>query len=546
MVNNQHIDNEEKEFFPSHIVISILIVIIILCGLARYRLADVPLERDEGEYAYAGQLILQGIPPYKNVYNMKFPGIYAAYAFILACFGQTHTSIHIALILINTITIVLIFLLAKQLMGTIGALTAAAGYAIMSMLQSVQGVFANAEHFVILFSLGGLLVLYKGIDKNNRWALFSSGILLGISMMMKQHGVFFIVMGCFYILSVTLLKRPIEWRLFGKHFLLLISGPVLIFGLVCLILALVGTFDNFWFWSFKYARAYISQVPLEHAWKMFSVNSYHVASSAPLLWLLACLGLIGFFKGRQSKQDKFFIGAFVLFSFLAICPGLYFRPHYFQLLLPAIALLVGMGIDVVRQLLIKVKSPGIRHGILLLIPAIFLTTTVLQHKSFLFEMTSLEVCRSTYGYNPFPESIKIASFIKEHTDADDRIAVIGSEPQIYFYSQRRSATGHIYTYALMEKHDYALKMQEQMVKDIEKEKPAFMVFINIPYSWLKKKDSHNYIFKWFDGYTLKLYKPAGVVEILPGESLYSWFPNIKWPPGSPYWIMVLERKDRSK
>ena len=56
---------------------------------ARIRLLGLPLERDEGEYAYAGQLILQGIPPYKLAYNMKFPGTYDAYALIMSIFGQT-------------------------------------------------------------------------------------------------------------------------------------------------------------------------------------------------------------------------------------------------------------------------------------------------------------------------------------------------------------------------------------------------------------------------------------------------------------------------
>ena len=43
-------------------------VAIIVFGLVlaiRIRPLGIPLERDEGEYAYAGQLILQGIPPYK-------------------------------------------------------------------------------------------------------------------------------------------------------------------------------------------------------------------------------------------------------------------------------------------------------------------------------------------------------------------------------------------------------------------------------------------------------------------------------------------------
>ena len=47
-----------------------------------------PLERDEGEYAYAGQLILQGIPPYELAWNMKFPGVYVAYAALMSVFGQ--------------------------------------------------------------------------------------------------------------------------------------------------------------------------------------------------------------------------------------------------------------------------------------------------------------------------------------------------------------------------------------------------------------------------------------------------------------------------
>src|SRR5947199_6267506 len=39
-------------------------LVIFFVGAVRIRMREMPLERDEGEYAYAGQLILQGIPPY--------------------------------------------------------------------------------------------------------------------------------------------------------------------------------------------------------------------------------------------------------------------------------------------------------------------------------------------------------------------------------------------------------------------------------------------------------------------------------------------------
>ena len=56
----------------------LLAAIGLLAAVIRLRLLDVPLDRDEGEYAYFGQLLLAGVPPYADAYNLKAPGIYAA------------------------------------------------------------------------------------------------------------------------------------------------------------------------------------------------------------------------------------------------------------------------------------------------------------------------------------------------------------------------------------------------------------------------------------------------------------------------------------
>ena len=64
-------------------------LVISFVVLIRIRLIDLPLERDEGEFAYVAQLMLQGVPPYVLAYNMKLPGTYGAYAVVLPLFGQT-------------------------------------------------------------------------------------------------------------------------------------------------------------------------------------------------------------------------------------------------------------------------------------------------------------------------------------------------------------------------------------------------------------------------------------------------------------------------
>ena len=45
---------------------AILALAAVAFVVLRAPFVSVPLERDEGEYAYAGQLILHGIPPYHD------------------------------------------------------------------------------------------------------------------------------------------------------------------------------------------------------------------------------------------------------------------------------------------------------------------------------------------------------------------------------------------------------------------------------------------------------------------------------------------------
>ena len=90
-----------REFIRRYRAWLLVALAILFVLVVRVRLRDLPLERDEGEYAYAGQLILQGVPPYKEVYNMKLPGTYAAYAAIMAVFGQSPAGIRLGLALVN-------------------------------------------------------------------------------------------------------------------------------------------------------------------------------------------------------------------------------------------------------------------------------------------------------------------------------------------------------------------------------------------------------------------------------------------------------------
>src|ERR1700731_1392243 len=93
-----------------YVAYALITLVLVLNCAVRFHLRNIPLERDEGEYAYAGQLMLQGIPPYKLAYNMKLPGTYTAYALILAVFGQTPAGVHLGVLVVNAMTVFLVFL----------------------------------------------------------------------------------------------------------------------------------------------------------------------------------------------------------------------------------------------------------------------------------------------------------------------------------------------------------------------------------------------------------------------------------------------------
>lgn len=518
-----------------------LLLVILLTMVIRYGLIEVPFERDEGEYAYGGQLILQGILPYQQIYNMKLPGIYAAYAGLMVIFGQTHMGIHLGLMFINAVTIVLIFLLAKQLYDSIVGLVAAAAFAIMCLLPSVRGIFANAEHFVILFSIGGLWMLVKALDEDMPCLILFSGLMLGCGFLMKQHGAAFILFGGLYLLIQQIGLKPV----FGKHLFLKFGlfslGAIVPYGIICVIFIFNGTFEKFWFWTFKYAKAYIALAPLSEGWHLFKYRALDIFQSAPLLWLLVLLGLPVLWLDKHARRRLIFVSMFSIFSFIAICPGFYFRSHYYILLLPAAALLVGISIAAVINNLPTNQPLILKYGFPLLLAGICVFGSIYQHRYFLFKMTPVQLSRSVYGLNPFPETLQIAEFIRANSDEKDRIAVLGSEPQIYFYADRRSASGYVYMYALMENHDYALEMQKEMIREIESTRPKFLILVNIDTSWRETQNYHTLLLDWIQDYQAKHYRLVGLIEIYSENTRYHWAQNAKWPPNSPFWVGVLQR-----
>jgi len=542
-----------EQFFGSRlpagnprVIVSLLLILAVVTAI-RIRLLDMPLERDEGEYAYAGQLLLQGVSPYQAAYNvtLKLPGTCAAYALILAMFGQTAAALHAGVILINLASAGLVFVLARRICGDAAGAVAAGTYALLSIVPETVGLAAHATHFVMLPALAGVVLLQNLDDRTSAARIFFAGLLIGLAVLMKQSGAAFGLFAAGWVVRCGLVSGQSQWRRLATRLAWLALGGLLPLVLTGLMLVLRGEFGRFWLWTFQYAGAHGGVFPWGNGiqWMFDSLGLQFAA--APGLWSATILGLVLLFCDRSLQRWRYFIVSFSAFSFLAVCPGGYFRGHYFIQLLPAAGLLAAAAFHVVSGFLAR-RAFSVPMVLPFLVFAVAGVSVLIQWNDIYFRLTPVQASRAIYGTSPFPEAVEIGRYLASHTAPDARIAVIGSEPEIYFYSRRRSATGYICTYPLVEPQPYAAAMQKEMIQEVEKSRPDYVVYVNVHTSWVQSTAPiSNAIFDWFDRYQREQLRLVGLVEIQPaGPTEYRWFerPETNVQTSAESWLAIFKRR----
>lgn len=542
---NMKFNNAESAKLVTYLQYILLALVLAVVAYIRIRLLQAPLERDEGEYAYMGQLLLNGAPPYVHAYSMKLPGVSIVYALFMALFGQTPFGVHMGLLIVNGICILLVYLLALRLFDRDAAFPAAASCAALSLSEFVYGIFAHATHFVVLFSLAGFILLLRPGSKGRTLLLFVSGLCFGLAFIMKQPAALLIVFALLYLAWIWYKRHESDRKASIMGIALFLFGVIVPYAFIALWVFKAGAFENFWFWTVTYVREYASGQTAAQGLSTLGRTFPLIVKPQLMLWVLSAAGAFFLAAKRGRCTNRLFIVGLLFFSFLAVCSGFYFRWHYFILILPAIALLAGAACTAIGDMPIVVRNGN--ESLRRLIPAVLVMTAIgyglYQERSFFFRLTPLEASIATYGTSPFIAAMEIGRYINEHTNDTDQIAVLGSEPEIYFYAGRLSATGYIYMYSLMENQPHAERMQMEAIREIEASRPKYCVFANIKFSWLDGPSSPRIIFDWFESYAKDHYDRIGIIDISNDTPIYKWEAEAaKFTPGSDSYLVVYKRK----
>jgi hypothetical protein len=272
-----------------------------------------------------------------------------------------------------------------------------------------------------------------------------------------------------------------------------------------------------------------------------------LAATVPQLWALMCLVAGGLAMLRFSRvappTGRAYVAGFFAFSLAGVCAGLYFRPHYFLLLAPAAALLVGVA---AAEWPARAETPATRRVASVIVTAVVvlaLAQSIWAQRHVMLRATPTQVSRALYLASPFPEAVEVARYVRDRSDATDTIAVLGSEPEIPFYARRRSATRHLYMYPLMDAQPAARAMQAELIAEIEHARPRYIVLVRTDGSWSRGALSPPLVFEWMQRFLPERYARIGQVDIRgPDETRYHWDADVAGVDVTPYTHIIVFRR----
>jgi hypothetical protein len=460
----------------------------------------------------------------------------------MSLFGETPTGVHLTLLVVNVASLILMFFIGRRMFGLFSGAISAAAFSSFMISQRMMG-FASHANYVVFMALIGLWFMLRWRDSARIIELFWGAACFGLAAIMKQPGLAFALIGPVMIVEQLGSAQRVGFRKIDLAIVTFAAGLIFPFAIMVALLAMTDSLSPFLYWTLGYASSYGSNGSFfEVVERMISAVYRLVWPNNQLMLIGGAIGVGGLIFDTRLAKYRGMIFAILIASIIAVLPGFHFREHYFLLLGPTVGLLVGAAVEIFRNRPIGTFPIRIISATVAILGLIAVIQPVLAGAPD-YLLPPQEFARRRFFPNPFCESANIAKYLYDHSDPSDSIAVIGSEPQIYFLSHRRPASPFIYMYPLVENQPYAMEMQENFIADVTKANPKYLVFVRVKFSWIHQPGVEDKVIPWFQKLSKEKYKLCGVVNIEPEGSQFFWDDQIK--PGrknSENSILIYRRK----
>lgn len=453
------------------LLLSAVLVLVVLLRLPGFVL---PLERDEGAYAYVAWDWLHGGLPYRDAFDHKPPLIYVLYMpALLISQPLTAWMLRLWSTVLFLIAVGLVYLIGRHVWRRPTALLAALLFGCAGSAFGLQGLILNTDQALVL---PALLMLWSAIrlgEAEQRRFAVVAGAALAATMLIKPVAV--VLVPCL-MLSVVTISRGEARRLFAMGAAVAL-GATLVALPVAGYFALRGGWHDLVFavWTYNLLYAQESQ----DRWQLGALVDMF-APFVPLL--LVALGGVALLSDRmalaqptRARRSGWLVVAWTMALFVAALGSLRPFVHYYYPLLPGLALLAAPCLRWLwtRNSATSAAQRSIYGAATLGLAALLLGPFIIQNLRLIGTSAEQQTERlyGDIGKFYFAPAPQVAAYIRAQTQPDDYVYVFAAEPELYLFAERRSSSRYIYDYPF----EHVPGARAELLRDLAARPPSMIV-----------------------------------------------------------------------
>lgn len=461
-----------------------------------------PMGRDQGVFAWIGDVIVRGGTPYRDAWDVKGPAVHYTYALVQWMLGRTMWGIRAFDLLFLAIAGVALWRLLKRFGG---GLAANVGTPLFVFLYLRQGYWSTAQAdgwatMTLVFAI--YLVLAPGRGPRLRW--IAAGALVGLAALFKSTYLAFLLP--FVVIAVA--ERHDTLRAAVGSMAMVTASCIVVIGLSLVWLALHGALRDFLEIQLQFNVAVHRGVHGRSLLRHVSAIGEFISSPCVLAQVpFFSLGIV-----RVWRAPRPFAAG--LLAFLVVALGVvvlqdkYYRYHWTPMY-AALAVFTALGVTEFDRLFGKEGAGAsvtrllAKGWILLMIVFIMTAARPLLYRSawstFVLGQTSRESYYARFGTYAtgdfsFLAEKQTADYLERRTDPGDLVLVWGVDPLVNYLCGRASPSrfGHHYALIVGDGTRFHERYRREFMRDIVARKPEYIVIVDEDTTNLRPKTSQQY------------------------------------------------------
>ncbi len=410
-----------------------IFILLILSIIYRMFFIYMPLDREEGTYAYIAERIEKGELPYKDIFVNKQPFIFYIYKTAFKFLGTSYEAIRIFTNFYILVMLLVFYSFIREFFNKWLSLLILFFFIMHLNNHNIHGLNSNTEIFIFLPVFVAYIFLCSTVDKYFHINLFLTGFFIGIATFIKLIAAFILFVALIYILKYFK-KNKI------KYILWLFSGFITLVILLFLWCIKNNMLKEFIEYTFFYNFNNLLRFDLKNTFFILIKNGWIFIKTNLILFVGFLYGLYLFFKNKKIKIIFLsLLSSLLFFIYISFSPNYY--PLYYLVLIPFLSILSAIFINEFYLFLCK-KTNNKKIAVSLAIIAV-----VIYSLYFIKINNFLNFIKSNYKTKDiYYEAKAIAEIINLNKKEKQNILVFANEPEIYFYTHTQSPFKYIYNY----------------------------------------------------------------------------------------------------